>query len=77
MSDAKIGLVLPQFVSCIMLVVDYVPDAVEWVVKWLDKLEYVPQDIIYMLVSIDLKSQLEKIVSVVTSGVSDVLGVVI
>ena len=72
-----IGLVLPQFVSCIMIVVDYVPDAVEWVVKWLDKLEYVPQDIIDMLVSIDWKSQLEKIVSVVTSGVSDVLGVVI
>ena len=48
-----IWLVLPEFVSAIMLVVDYIPDAVDWVVEQLEKLEYVPQDIIDMLVSID------------------------
>lgn len=72
-----IGLVLPEFVSAIMIVVDYVPEAVDWVVEQLEKLEYVPQNIIDMLTSIDWKSQLEKILTVVTSGVSDVLGVVI
>ncbi len=72
-----VWLVLPEFISAIMIVVDYVPDAVNWVVAQLEKLEYVPQDIIDMLTSIDWKSQLEKIVTVVTSGVSDVLGIVI
>ena len=72
-----VWLVLPEFVSAIMLVVDYIPDAVDWIVKQLEKLEYVPQDIIDMLVSIDWKSQIEKIVKAVTSGVGSVMGVVI
>ena len=72
-----VGLVLPQLVSCVMIVVDYIPDAVDWVVEQLEKLEYVPQDIIDMLTSVDWKSQIEKIVTVVTSGISDVMGIVI
>lgn len=72
-----VWLVLPQFVSAIMLVVDYIPEAVNWIVEQLEKLEYVPQDIIDMLVSIDWNSQIEKIVKAVTSGVGNVMGVVI
>lgn len=72
-----IWLVLPQFVSAMMIVVDYVPDAVDWIVEQLEKLEYVPQDIIDMLTSIDWKSQLEKIFTAVTSGIGNVMGVVI
>lgn len=72
-----IWLVLPQFVSAIMLVVDYIPEATNWIVEQLEKLEYVPQDIIDMLVSIDWNSQIEKIVKAVTSGVGNVMGVVI
>lgn len=72
-----VWLVLPQFVSAIMLVVDYIPEAVNWIVEQLEKLEYVPQDIIDMLVSIDWNSQIEKIIKAVTSGVGNVMGVVI
>lgn len=72
-----VWLVLPQFVSAIMLVVDYIPEAADWIVEQLEKLEYVPQDIIDMLVSIDWNSQIEKIIKAVTSGVGNVMGVVI
>ena len=72
-----IWLVLPEFVSAIMLVVDYIPDAVDWVVEQLEKFEYVPQDIIDMLVSIDWNSQIEKIAKAVTSGLGSVMDVVI
>lgn len=72
-----IWLVLPQFVSAIMLVVDYIPEAANWIAEQLEKLEYVPQDIIDMLVSIDWNSQIEKIIKAVTSGVGNVMGVVI
>lgn len=72
-----VWLVLPQFISCMMLVVDYIPDAVEWMVEKLEKLEYIPQDIIDMLVSIDWNSQIDKIVKAVTSGIGDVMGIVI
>ena len=34
-----IWIVVPEFVSAIMLVVDYIPDAVDWIVKQLEKLE--------------------------------------
>ena len=72
-----IWLVLPEFVSAIMLVVDYIPDAVDWIVGQLEKLEYVPQDIIDMLVSIDWNSQIEKIAKAISSGFGSVMGAVI
>ena len=72
-----IWIVVPEFVSAIMLVVDYIPDAVDWIVKQLEKLEYVPQDIIDMLVSIDWNSQIEKIAKAITSGFGSVMGAVI
>ena len=72
-----IGLVLPEFISAIMLVIDYIPDAADWVVEQLEKIEYVPDEIIEMITSIDWRSQIEKIVTVVTSGISDVMGIVI
>ena len=72
-----IWIVVPEFVSAIMLVVDYIPDAVDWIVKQLEKLEYVPQDIIDMLVSIDWNSQIEKIAQAITSGFGRVMGAVI
>ena len=72
-----IWLVLPQFVSCIMIVVDYIPDAVDWIVKQLEKLEYIPQDIIDMLTSIDWRSQIEKIAKAVTSGIGGVMGALV
>ena len=72
-----IWLVIPAFISAIMLVVDYIPDAVDWIVGQLEKLEYVPQDIIDMLVSIDWNSQIEKIAKAITSGFGSVMGAVI
>lgn len=72
-----VWIVVPEFVSAIMLVVDYIPDAVDWIVKQLEKLEYVPRDIIDMLVSIDWNSQIEKIAKAVTSGLGSVMDVVI
>lgn len=72
-----IGLVLPQFVSAIMIVVDYIPDAVDWIIVQLEKLEYVPQDIINMIDSIDWKSKIEQIIGVITSGIGDVMGIVV
>ncbi len=72
-----IGLVLPEFISAIMVVVDYIPEAADWVAKQLEKIEYVPDEIIEMITSIDWKSQIEKIVTIVTSGISDVMDVVI
>ena len=72
-----IWLVIPEFISAIMLVVDYIPDAVDWIVGQLEKLEYVPQDIIDMLVSIDWNSQIEKIAKAITSGFGSVMGAVI
>lgn len=72
-----VWLVLPQLISCIMIVVDYIPDATAWIAEQLKKLEYVPEEIINMITSIDWKSQIEKIIGVITSGVSDVFDVVV
>ncbi len=72
-----VGLVLPQFVDCIMLLVNQIPDAMNWVVKQLGKLEYVPEEIINMIASVDWRSKIGQIIETVTSGIGDVMGVVI
>ncbi len=72
-----IGLVLPQFVDCIMLVIGEIPDAMDWVVKQLRKFEYVPEEIINMLASIDWRSRIGKIIETITSGIGDVVDVVV
>ncbi len=72
-----IGLVLPQFVDCIMLLVNQIPDAMNWVVEQLDNVKYIPQEYIDMLASIDWYSKAGQIISTITSGIGDVMGVVI
>ncbi len=72
-----IGLILPQFVDCIMILVNQIPDAMDWIVKQLAKLEYMPKEIIDMIASVNWRSKIGQIIETVTSGIGDVMGVVI
>lgn len=71
-----VTIVVPQLVDCLELIVNLFPKAARWVIGKLDNVEVVPQTIIDLLANTDWKSQIGKIVNVVTSGIGDTVQIV-
>ncbi len=72
-----IALVIPQLTSCIRLLLDKVPKFYEGVVAKLAEYDFVPEDILAALSKIDWQSRSSQIISAVTSGIGNVMGVVV
>lgn len=72
-----IWLVLPQVISCVGLLLSQLPGAITQLINWLDQLEFMPQDIIATLQSVDWQSRIGQIFEVVTSGFGNVMNVVV
>ncbi|MBO5303227.1 MAG: AI-2E family transporter [Lachnospiraceae bacterium] len=72
-----IGLVVPELVSCVQLIFNKLPDAMNMVVAWLEDIQFVPEDILASIQAIDLESRLEQIVNALVSGVGNVMGTVV
>ena len=72
-----IGLVIPQVVSCIKLIIAEIPAAMSNIVGFLNKFDIVPEDILAELSSIDWKSKITQIYEVMKSGVGSVVDVVV
>ncbi len=70
-----VWLVLPQFVSCIQLILDMIPSAMDTALETVESWEILPEDIITFLESMDWKSKIEQIASVVLSGIGGVVDV--
>ncbi|MBO5460518.1 MAG: AI-2E family transporter [Ruminococcus sp.] len=72
-----IGLVVPQLISCIQLLLAELPGAMRSLVRMLEKLEILPEDIINFLNTINWQSKISQVINMVTSGVSSAMGVMI
>lgn len=72
-----ICLVLPQLVSCIRLIIEKIPGFMANTLVLMDQWEIVPDDIIAQLSSIDWNSKIGEILSFLTSGLGNVMGVVV
>lgn len=72
-----VALVLPQLASCIKLLIDKVPGAIEKVVAFISQFEIVPEDILGMLSGIDWKSKISEIISIATTGIGSAFDVVV
>ncbi|MBQ8575289.1 MAG: AI-2E family transporter [Clostridia bacterium] len=70
-----IGLIAPQLIACIQMLVNEIPGAMDFVISKLKENEFVSKDLINSLSSIDWKSRIADIVETVTSGLGDVVGV--
>lgn len=70
-------LILPQLISAIEMLIQQLPTALQNTVAWFDKTEILSDDVINVLSGIDFKTQIDKIVSAVTGGFGDVLGVAV
>ncbi len=72
-----VWLIAPQLVSCIEIIISEVPPLFNSIVKWLQKTQILPDDIMSELASIDWKSNLTKIFDVLTSGIGSVFDIVV
>ncbi len=69
-----IVLIVPQLTACVQLLLAELPNALRTLVSWLERLNILPEDIVSFLEEIDWKSRINQIVSLLTSGISNVLG---
>lgn len=72
-----VGLVIPQVISCIKLVVSEIPDAINNLIEVLKKYDIVPDDIIAEISSVNWKSKIGQIFDFLKSGLSNVMNVVV
>ncbi len=72
-----IGLVVPEFVSCIMLMVSALPKGITAVLQFMAKWDILPEDILATLNAIDWQSRVSQIIEVLTSGIGSVVDVLI
>lgn len=71
------GLIVPQLVSCVRLIIEKIPSFMSAVLQLIDQWEIVPDDIISQLAAIDWNSKIGEIFQVLTSGLGNVMGVVV
>lgn len=71
-----IGLVLPQFIECIKLIINYIPAAASNVVGFLEKYHILTDKTVEYIKSIDWQAWIAKAVSMVTSSIGNVVEVV-
>lgn len=72
-----IDLVLPQLASCVKSIFSALPNAIMALIDGLEKINILPEDIAATLSAIDWKSKIGQIVNILTSGVGNVMDVVI
>ncbi len=71
------NLVLPQLVSCMKLIFAALPNAIVAIIEGLNKMNVLPEDIANTLSAVDWQSRVGQIFNIITSGVGDVMEVVI
>ncbi len=72
-----IGLVVPQFISCIRVIIGLLPDAINKGIALIEEHRLLSEDVLSALKSIDWKSRIEQLMSFVSTGVSGVVTLVI
>jgi len=72
-----IGLVLPQLLSCIQLIISELPKAIAFLLARAEDVGIIPEDILEFLSGIDWKSRIGNLLGAFTSGMGNVMDVVI
>lgn len=70
-----VALVVPQLISCIQLLVSEVPAVMKTLVRALEKIEIIPEDIISFLKDINWQSKITQLINMITTGVGNAVGV--
>ena len=69
-----LNIVVPELAAAVQLLLAQVPDVIKNLLGWLESKDIVPADLLAPLATIDWRSKLEQIFSVLTTGVGNILG---
>jgi len=69
-----IALVLPQLASCVRVLASEIPEAIESIIGWLERIGIISQETFDMLSTIDWKSRLDGIGKALLTGLGGVMG---
>ena len=72
-----VGLVVPELVSCVQVLIEKLPGAAAVVIERLSKIEFISDDFINSLKEINWQETVNKFVGIATSGVGKVVDVVV
>lgn len=72
-----VGLVVPQLISCIKLLISLLPGAIKELITFLEDKNLLSDEVYSSLTAIDWKSKIGQIFEVLTSGLGSVMDVVI
>lgn len=72
-----VWLIVPELVSCVQLILAELPGFISEVIRRVDELNILPENIIDMLYKVDWQSRIGQIVQALTSGIGSVVDVVI
>ena len=72
-----IWLVVPELIASLELLVSQIPDALRSFLDWLEKSEIVSENTIEPFRGVDWEAKIEQIISVLTTGVGNVMGAAI
>lgn len=72
-----VGLVVPQLISCIKLLISLLPGAIKELIAFLEDKNLLSDEVYSSLTAIDWKSKIGQIFEVLTSGLGSVMDVVI
>ncbi len=72
-----IGLVLPQLIFCIQLIINKIPDVITMFTAKLGQWNIITDDIVKSISSIDWQSKIGQMINVISSGIGSVMDVVI
>lgn len=69
-----IKMVIPELMACVQLLIAQIPGAIASLVDWLESMDIVPEDMLASLQNVDWKAKVEQIISILTTGVGNVMG---
>ena len=72
-----VGLVVPQLISAVQLIISLLPGAVQTIIDAISGIEWISDEFISTLSSLDWKGGISQIMNVLTSGLGGVVDVVI
>ncbi len=72
-----VALIIPQLSSCIQLLFEALPGAIQRIVDWAKKWRLFSPEVLAVLENFDWQSRIGAIAKALTSGVGDVMGVVV
>ncbi len=71
-----VSLVVPQLILCVKLIFSEIPDAMRYLADKAEDLKYMPENVIRFLADTDWKSQFDKLVNAFTSGITNIMDMV-